>query len=117
MDALLAVLAVLASLLAPPAPVAPTRDATPRAVRVLHDWDARRSAAWAAGDPAALRSLYVAGSRTGRADRAALAAYAERGLRVPGLRFQVRVGRRGRAVARAARAGGDRPAGRRCRGG
>jgi hypothetical protein len=92
MDALLAVLAVVASLLVPPTDEGSTGahvDATPRVVRVLHDWDARRSAAWARGDQAALRSLYVAGSSTGRADRTALAAYGERGLRVPGLRFQV----------------------------
>lgn len=88
MDALLAVLSVLVSALSP-AGGAPAPDATPPAVRVLHDWDARRAAAWASGDPAALRPLYVAGSRTGRADRAALAAYVERGLRVPRLRFQV----------------------------
>lgn len=34
-----------------------------RALRVLRAWDARRAAAWASGDPAALVELYVAGSR------------------------------------------------------
>ena len=112
MDALLAVLAVVVSLLTPPAAGAPARDATPRVVSVLHDWDARRSAAWADGDPSALRALYVAGSRTGRADRAALAAYAERGLRVPGLRFQVAsVGVVGRSPGRLVLAVTDRLAG------
>jgi hypothetical protein len=89
MDALLAVLAVVVSVLAPPPDGRAPADATPAAVRVLHDWDARRAAAWAHGDPGALRSLYVAGSCSRRADRAALTAYAGRGLRVPGLRFQV----------------------------
>jgi hypothetical protein len=90
MDAFLAVLAVLASTLSPPPTGAgPERDPTPPAVRVLHDWDARRALAWSSGRPAALRPLYVAGSRAGRADRAALAAYAGRGLRVRGLRMQV----------------------------
>lgn len=56
---------------------------------VLADWDSRRSAAWADGDVTALRKLYVAGSRTGRADARMLAAYADRGLRVVGLATQV----------------------------
>jgi hypothetical protein len=55
---------------------------------VLAAWDRERSAAWRQGDPAALRRLYVAGSRAGRADRTLLAAYAGRGLRVAGLRMQ-----------------------------
>jgi hypothetical protein len=55
---------------------------------VLAAWDRERSAAWRRGDPAALRRLYVARSRAGRADRALLAAYAGRGLRVAGLRMQ-----------------------------
>ncbi|MFC6045094.1 hypothetical protein ACFPYL_18545 [Nocardioides hankookensis] len=56
---------------------------------VLHDWDARRAAAWAAQDPDALRSLYVPGSTTGGADVAMLRAWRERGLRVRELRTQV----------------------------
>lgn len=59
----------------------------PRAV--LADWDARRSAAWAAGDAEALGDLYVDGSRTGRVDVRMLRAYADRGLRVEGLTTQV----------------------------
>lgn len=56
---------------------------------VLRAWDERRSRAWAAGDPGALRSLYTAGSRAGRADRSMLRRWSERGLRVEGLRMQV----------------------------
>jgi hypothetical protein len=67
-------------------------DATPRvsrAVAVLDAWDRRRAAAWAHGDAAALRSLYVPGSRAGRRDLAALAAYHRRGLRVRSMSRQV----------------------------
>jgi len=59
------------------------------AVRVLRAWDARRSRAYAHADGAALADLYVAGSRTGAADRAVLRGYRERGLRVTGMRTQV----------------------------
>lgn len=59
------------------------------AARVLHDWDDRRAAAYAAGEPAALRPLYQPGSAAGRADRAFLRAYAQRGLRVTGMRHQL----------------------------
>jgi len=59
------------------------------ALAVLRAWDERRSRAWASGDPSALRVLYTTGSRSGRQDRALLAAYAGRGLRVAGLRTQV----------------------------
>lgn len=57
-------------------------------LRVLADWDRARAAAWRHGDLTALRSLYDAGSVAGRADRALLAAYAARGLRVTGIRMQ-----------------------------
>lgn len=74
--------------LASPPPSSADKPATgPRGV--LADWDARRSAAWAEGDVAALLKLYVAGSRTGRADARMLAAYADRGLHVAGLATQV----------------------------
>ncbi len=56
---------------------------------ILADWDRRRSAAWADGDPAALRGLYAAGSRAGAADVRLLRRYVDRGLRVTGLRTQV----------------------------
>ena len=75
---------------APSAPSSADADADEGGPRgVLADWDARRSAAWAEGDVAALRELYVAGSRTGRADARMLAAYADRGLHVAGLATQV----------------------------
>lgn len=61
----------------------------PPGIALLRAWDARRAAAWARGDPAALSALYTSESRTGRADRAMLAAYADRGLLVRGLREQV----------------------------
>ena len=43
------------------------RRAEVEALAVLSAWDQRRSRAWASGDPAALRGLYAAGSRSGRA--------------------------------------------------
>jgi hypothetical protein len=61
----------------------------PHALAVLHRWDRRRAAAWAAGDPVALARLYVGGSRTGRRDIHELQRWRERGLRVIGLREQV----------------------------
>ena len=61
----------------------------PHALGVLHRWDRRRADAWAAGDPAVLTRLYVAGSRTGRRDVRDLERWRERGLRVAGLRQQV----------------------------
>ena len=59
------------------------------AVAVLRAWDDRRTRAWAAADVAGLGRLYTADSRTGRNDRAMLQEYADRGLRVPGLRMQL----------------------------
>lgn len=58
-------------------------------VALLAAWDQRRSAAWAAGDRAALDRLYAPGSAAGRADVAMLGRWTERGLRVTGLRMQV----------------------------
>jgi hypothetical protein len=76
-----------------PAPVASDPEAHPGvespAVRVLAAWDARRADAWARGDAAALRGLYVAGSRAGAADARLLLDYRRRGLRVVGLRMQL----------------------------
>lgn len=57
--------------------------------QILAAWDERRAAAWAAGDPETLRSLYAAGSRAGTADVRLLRDYLRRGLRVEGLRTQV----------------------------
>ena len=56
---------------------------------ILADWDERRAVAWAEGDVAALRSLYVDGSRTGTADVRLLRHYLARGLTVEDLRTQV----------------------------
>ena len=61
----------------------------PEELRVLSGWDRQRAAAYASGDVAALRALYVPGSGTGRQDAAVLRAYADRGLVVRGLRMQV----------------------------
>lgn len=59
------------------------------ALAVLREWDRARAAAWRSGDPSRLAGLYTARARAGRADRALLAAYAARGLRVAGMRMQV----------------------------
>lgn len=56
---------------------------------VLAAWDARRSAAWAAGDVDALAGLYADGSRTGAADVRLLGHYRDRGLTVEGLTTQL----------------------------
>ncbi|WP_435769535.1 hypothetical protein [Nocardioides sp. SYSU DS0651] len=74
--------------------VAPGAQAVPvtRAVgslAVLRDWDRARARAWAAGDPDALRRLYVPGSAAGERDVAMLRAWRERGLRVERLTMQV----------------------------
>jgi len=67
---------------------APAADRT-GAITVLRDWDRDRAEAWREGDLGALGRLYVARSLAGRADRAMLAAYVDRGLRVRGVRMQV----------------------------
>ncbi|MGH3445388.1 MAG: hypothetical protein ACRDPB_08435 [Nocardioidaceae bacterium] len=59
------------------------------AVRILHRWDRRRSRAYADGSVAELRRLYVDGSAAGRADVRLLRTYADRGLRVQGMRMQL----------------------------
>lgn len=61
-----------------------------RAVDVLHAWDRRRAAAWAAGDVTALGKLYRPGSPAGQQDVAALRAWRDRGWRVSGVGRQVR---------------------------
>jgi hypothetical protein len=60
-----------------------------RAVRVLREWDARRSAALAAGDTAALRRLYVDASPLARQDVRVLRRYQERGVRLTSVSQQV----------------------------
>lgn len=74
---------------ATPVPVAAAASSTVAAIEVLRAWDERRSRAWARGDVRALRRLYTPRSRSGRVDRAALSSYADRGLRVTGLRTQL----------------------------
>jgi hypothetical protein len=65
------------------------RAAVLTAVRTLRSWDKRRAAAYARGDVAALRRLYVPGSRAAVADARVLASYLARGLVVRGLRMQL----------------------------
>ena len=74
-----------------PTPTAALATAPARspALDVLHGWDHARSHAWATGDVAALRRLYVAGSAAGRADVRLLRRYQARGLVVRQLRMQV----------------------------
>jgi hypothetical protein len=70
-------------------PGAERQERTAGALAVLRSWDDRRARAWATSDVAALGRLYTGGSHSGRHDRALLEAYADRGLRVRGLRMQV----------------------------
>jgi hypothetical protein len=76
----------------PPASVPPPSSGRPvrsRPASVLAAWDARRAAAWAQGDAAALARLYAAGAEAGAADVRLLRDYLRRGLRVEGLTTQV----------------------------
>lgn len=70
-----------------PAEAAPVASAT--AVDVLRGWDLSRAHAYADGDTAALRSLYVAGSVAGTTDVRLLRSYAGRGLRVKEMKMQI----------------------------
>jgi hypothetical protein len=77
-----------------PGPAVVARPATVAVARVpaadvLHDWDARRAAAYDAGSTRRLRALYAPGSAAGRSDVRVLRGYRARGLRVTGLRMQV----------------------------
>lgn len=72
-----------------PAVVAPARSP----LALLHAWDRRRAAAWAAGDADALRSLYVEGAAAGARDLAMLRSWSQRGLTVAPLEVQVLAGR------------------------
>jgi hypothetical protein len=56
---------------------------------VLRDWDRARSSAWASGDVAELRRIYLQGSAAGVRDVAMLSRWVERGLRVRRLTMQV----------------------------
>ena len=71
------------------ASVSPARAVEVPAIRALRGWDRRRAEAYAAGDLAALRRLYVPGSRAGAADLAMLRRYVARGIRVTGMRMQL----------------------------
>ncbi len=71
---------------------------TRQALDVLREWDDRRRHAWSTVDVDGLRELYTPGSRTGRRDVRMLRSYAARGLRVTGLRMQVRGARLVRAA-------------------
>jgi hypothetical protein len=72
---------------ATPAPQ-PAREADTASV-VLGAWDRARARAFADGDVAALRALYVAGSRAGTSDVRLLRDYLRRGLRVEEMRMQL----------------------------
>lgn len=65
----------------------PGRGPVVRAAGVLRAWDRRRAQAWAAGDVAGLRELYV--DRAGVADVRLLRGYADRGYQVEGLTTQL----------------------------
>ena len=72
----------------------PTAAATPgppmAAIAALTRWDAGRARAWASADPAALASLYAAGSVAGRRDvRMLQGRWRDRGLRVERMRTQL----------------------------
>jgi hypothetical protein len=90
----LLLLLLLGACSSPPArdaPAAPLAESRPVAspVAVLQAWDRRREAAWAAGDVAALRRLYVARSVAGERDVAMLRRWRARGLTVAALDVQV----------------------------
>jgi hypothetical protein len=72
-----------------PAPAAAVSAARFPASDVLRAWDRARSRAFAAGDVAALRRLYVPGSAAGTSDVRLLRRYLRRGLRVDGMRMQL----------------------------
>jgi hypothetical protein len=74
---------------APAGALVPDDPAEAPALSVLRDWDARRSAAWAAGDVDGLALLYVPGSSAGAADVGLLRRYRARGLVVRDLRMQI----------------------------
>lgn len=56
---------------------------------MLRAWDRSRADAYATGDLAALKRLYVPGSTAGAADVAVLRAYLRRGVRVEGMSMQL----------------------------
>jgi hypothetical protein len=71
-------------------------ETTHRAVAAAEQWasvlarlDRRRAKAYATGDPALLRAVYVPGSAVLRRDQVMLARYVRRGLHIRGLRMHV----------------------------
>lgn len=72
---------------ATPTSTARARGRVVRAAAVLRAWDRRRAEAWAAGDPVALRELYVDGAGVG--DVRLLRRWTARGYRVAGLTTQL----------------------------
>jgi hypothetical protein len=70
-------------------PVVTAEPTTLPASDVLRGWDQARSRAFAEGDVAALRRLYVDGSDAGTSDARLLRSYLARGLRVEGMRMQL----------------------------
>ena len=74
---------------ASPADTAPAVAATERWRRTLASLDRRRAEAFSEDRPGLLRSVYSAGSAVLDQDRATLAAYRSRGLRVLDLRMRV----------------------------
>ena len=80
-----------------PAPAVPVPRVAPSvtvteavaSLSVLRDWDRARSAAWARGDVAALRRIYLPGSSVGAHDVGMLRRWVERGLQVRRMAMQV----------------------------
>ncbi len=78
----------------PPSEGTATRPALKPTARVdpllpLREWDARRAAAYADGDPAALTALYTPQAAVGAVDRRLLRRYRRRGLVVREMRTQI----------------------------
>lgn len=73
----------------PPAPPTSPPVTLTDPAHVLRAWDGRRAKAYAAGDPTALRALYLPGSAAGGRDIDLLRDYTDRSLRVVGLQTQL----------------------------
>jgi hypothetical protein len=73
----------------PQALEAPSAASAPSALSRLQAWDEQRATAYARGDVALLRSLYLDEAAAGRRDVDVLRAYRRRGLRVEGLTTQI----------------------------
>jgi hypothetical protein len=73
----------------PPVPSTSSPASVTDPADVLRAWDGRRARAYAAGDRAALRALYLPGSAAGSRDVDLLRRYTDRSLRVVGLQTQL----------------------------